>query len=103
LDKVNIIIYKITGRQLFFNVPSKVCEECDLTVHLTTKIIKEFNIADSNKINVEVKPWLSNIISAIRKRAFHPPVLIINGNVFSQGKVPDEIELKNKILSELRE
>jgi hypothetical protein len=99
IRNVNILIYKITGRQLFFNVPSRICEECDLTVGLTKKIIKEIN--EDNKIKVEVKPWLSNFISAVAKRALHPPVVLINGYIFSQGKVPDEKELKQRILHEL--
>ena len=103
---VNILIYKITGRQLFFNVPSRICEECDLTVGLTQKIVNEINKDNTdnnnnNKIKLEVKPWLSNLISAVIKGAFHPPILLINGHIFSQGIVPDQKELKRKILQEL--
>jgi hypothetical protein len=72
MGNVNILIYKITGRQLFFNVPSRICEECDLTVGLTKKIVNEINNYNDNndhnsenKIKVEAKPWLSNFISAL--------------------------------------
>jgi hypothetical protein len=108
VGKVNIIIYKITGRQLFFNVPSRICEECDLTVGLTNKIVSEINDKNNNnnnnaknKIKIEVKPWLSNFISAVAKGALHPPIVLINGHIFSQGRVPNHNELKRKILQEL--
>jgi hypothetical protein len=103
VGNVNIIIYKITGRQLFFNVPSRICEECDLTVGLTKKLVNEIDDKNNtkNKIEIEVKPWLSNFISAAAKGALHPPILLINGHIFSQGRVPDKNELKRKILQEL--
>jgi hypothetical protein len=98
LLKVNVLIYKITGRQLFFTIPSSVCEECDLTVSLANKVANEIK---DDKITIEVKPWLRNIVSAISKKALHPPVLLINGHVFSQGTVPDEKKLRNALLDEL--
>jgi hypothetical protein len=45
-DKVTIQIYKVTGKQLFFEVPSKICEECDLLINMTEKVVDG------------VKPWL---------------------------------------------
>lgn len=74
------------------------CEECDLTVSLANKVTNEIK---NDKITIEVKPWLRNIISAISKRGLHPPVLLINGNVFSQGIVPDEKKLRKALLDEL--
>jgi len=32
MKKVNVVIYKMTGKQFFFNVPESMCEECDLSV-----------------------------------------------------------------------
>lgn len=98
LSDVNVLIYKITGKQLFFNIPSSICEECDLTVNLAKKLANEIK---NDKITIEVKPWLRNVISAFSKRALHPPILLINGRVFSQGTVPDEKMLRDALLHEL--
>jgi hypothetical protein len=98
LSKVNVLIYKITGKQLVFTIPSSVCEECDLTVNLANKVANEIK---SDKITIEVKPWLRNIISAFSKRALHPPILLINGHIFSQGTVPNEKKLREALLDEL--
>lgn len=98
MGNVNIQIYKVTGKQLFFDVPSKVCEECDLLIDMTKRVVNEIN---DDRINVEVKSWLNNFVSAMTKHAWHPPVILVNNNIFSQGEVPDEKELKQKILEEL--
>jgi hypothetical protein len=98
IGKVTIQIYKVTGKQLFFEVPSKICEECDLLVNMTERVVDEIN---DSRINIEVKPWLNNLLSAILKQALHPPILLINGKVFSQGEVPDKSKLKERILEEL--
>lgn len=98
-NKVTIQIYKVTGKQLFFKVPSKICEECDLLVNMTEKVVDEIN---DNRIKIEVKPWLNNLLSAILKQALHPPILLINGEVFSQGTIPDKSKLKQRILKELK-
>lgn len=98
MGKVTIQIYKVTGKQLFFEVPSKICEECDLLVNMTKKVVDEIS---DDRIGIEVKPWLNNFLYAILKQALHPPVLLINGKVFSQGMIPDKNKLKQRILEEL--
>jgi len=99
MRRVKILIYKITGKQLFFKVPSRICEECDLTVNVAKRVADEIG---SDKIDIEIKPWLGNLVSAIAKKALHPPVLLINGHIFSQGIVPDEKKLRHKIMQELQ-
>ena len=99
MKKVNVVIYKMTGRQLFFNVPEKMCEECDLSIAQVKNVA---NKIDGNKVNIEVKPWLNNLLPALIKGGWHPPVVTINGKIFSQGIVPDAKELENKIREETK-
>jgi len=99
MTNVHILIYKITGNQLFFKVPPSVCEECDLTVNLAKKIVGDIG---EKGITLEVKPWMNKVISSIIKGGWHPPVLLVNGKVFSQGIVPDGQKLKETILEELK-
>ncbi len=98
LTKVRITIYKVTGNQLFFKVPSRVCEECDILVNVTTRVVNEIN---DNRVTVEIKPWLSNLRSSLIGGGWHPPVLLINGKLFSQGTVPNAKDLEQKIIQEL--
>jgi len=95
---VNITIYKMTGKQLFFNVPEKICKECDLSVASVKSVAKKMN---GNNINIEVKSWFNKMPQVLLKGGWHPPVVMINGKVFSQGIVPNIKELEIKIKQEL--
>ncbi|MDC8453456.1 MAG: hypothetical protein KGH99_07205 [Thaumarchaeota archaeon] len=99
MSNVHLVLYKITGNQLFFNVPSSVCEECDLTANTVKKILNEIN---DPRIEFEIKPWMNNLFSALRKGGWHPPVLLINGKIFSQGIVPEVQKLKENMIKELQ-
>ena len=99
MKKVNIVVYKMTGKQLFFNVPESVCEECDLSVALVKDATKKIK---SNEINIKVKPWFNNMLRVLLKGGWHPPVVMINGKLFSQGIVPDIKKFESKIKEELK-
>jgi len=92
MKKVNITIYKMTGKQLFFKVPEKVCEECDLSVERVKSVAKKIN---GNKINIEVEPWFNHMMKVLLKGGWHPPVVTVNGKIFSQGIVPDAQKLES--------
>ncbi len=93
--EVEVTVYRVTGRQLFFNVSRSVCEECDLTVAAVARAIKEL---DGVGVNFRVKAWLNNLPVALLHGAYHPPVLLVNGRVVSQGVVPAVEEIKRAIL-----
>lgn len=97
MKKVDIIVYKMTGKQLFFTVPESMCEECDLSVAQVKNVAKKFN----GSINIEVKKWFNNLPQVLLKGGWHPPVVVINGKIFSQGIVPDAEKLESKIKQEL--
>ena len=97
MKKVNVVVYKMTGKQLFFNVPESICEECDLSVERVKSVAKK--IGDS-KINIEVEPWFNHMMKVLLKGGWHPPVVMINGRIFSQGIVPDAQKLESKIRQE---
>ncbi len=93
--EVKVTVYRITGRQLVFNVSRSVCEECDLTVAAVARAIKEL---DGVRVNFRVKAWLNHFPVALLQGAYHPPVLLVNGSVVSQGIVPSVEEIKRAIL-----
>ena len=94
LDKVEIVVYRFTGRQLFFEVPQKWCEECDTTIGLARSVLRELGLENDRRVRLVIKPWMINLFEALAAGGWHPPVLLINGQVFSQGIVPDRQRLK---------
>ncbi len=85
--RFNITIYRFTGNQGFFSVPKKWCEECDLLISMVKNTIKHLGIED--KTQLTIKPWFLWWWQPLLKYiAFHAPILIINGKLVSQGKVP---------------
>lgn len=90
-----ITVYPITGHQLGpLSIPHRLCEECDLTIRLVRQIVSDLGRHD---IRVEVKPWLRHMFDALRRGGWHAPVVTIDGEVFSQGVVPDAEALKGRL------
>lgn len=79
-----ITVYPITGRQLFFKVPHRFCEECNLTIRAVRTLAER-----RGDIEVRVRPWFNHLFDALRRGGWHAPVVTIDGEVFSQGIVPD--------------
>ena len=93
-DKVDIVIYRITGPQGLVDIPHRYCEECDLTVRLVQSLLEE--LGDPN-ICLDVKPWMLYFWKPIWRGGWHAPILTLNGRVFSQGIVPEREALRDAI------
>jgi hypothetical protein len=91
---LEIVIYRFTGRQFFFNVPQQWCEECDMTIGLTRSVLRELGLENDRRVRLVIKPWMVNVLEAFASGGWHPPVLLIDNQVFSQGVVPDRQRLK---------
>ncbi len=92
----DVTIFYITGRQLGpLSVPQKWCEECDLTVRAVRNALDELD--PRGEIAFEAKAWLRHAFSALRHGGWHPPVLLIDGKVFSQGVVPAADALRSRL------
>jgi hypothetical protein len=99
---IEIIIYRITGKQFFFNVADAMCEECELTVGLTKKVLLELGVGKGDaRVTLTVKPWVEYSVEALRKGGWHAPVLLIDGKIFSQGIVPNKPKLKEYLEEKL--
>lgn len=92
---VTVTIYRVTGQQLFFRVAKPVCEACDLTVSAAIRAIHELDGIEARLI---VRPWLNYLPLALMQGALHPPVLLVNGEVVSQGFVPTVEGVKTAII-----
>lgn len=81
LPPVIITQYKWAGSWGPWTIRSR-CEECDLTTHRLRAVVeKEFK--DEN-VDLQIKPWLDNAWSCLRRGAWHPPIIMINGTLFYQ-------------------
>jgi hypothetical protein len=58
------------------------------------RVVEEVEDSD---IRVEVKPWLRHAFDALRRGGWHPPVVSVDGKVFSQGVVPDAAALRERL------
>jgi hypothetical protein len=90
-----ITVYPITGRQVGpFGIRHRFCGECDLTITAVRRLVADLRDDD---LQIEIKPWLRHALEALRRCGWHPPVVVIDGRVFSQGVVPDIDELKTAL------
>lgn len=86
---IEVTIYRFTGSQGIFRVPKKWCEECDLLLAMVKKTVSELDI--ESKTQLTIKPWFLYWWQPLLKyMAWHAPILIINGEVISQGTIPDK-------------
>lgn len=83
---MDVLVYRITGRQGKVTVPDWVCRECDQTVAAVQEASRRACIEG---VRVVVRPWLAHVAEAWRAGARHPPVVMIDGLVYSQAVVPD--------------
>ena len=92
----DVIVYYITGKQLGpISVPQSWCEECDLTIRAVRSALEEVDPA--GRIRLDVKPWMRHALPALLAGGWHPPVVLIEGSVFSQGVVPDREALRERL------
>ncbi|MEI6042789.1 MAG: hypothetical protein WCS37_00235 [Chloroflexota bacterium] len=101
MKQIEIVIYRITGKQLFFSVPDELCEECELTVRQVKIVLRELGVEGDPRIKLIVKPWFEYMSEALALGGWHTPVLLINRRIFSQGIVPERPLLKAYLEREL--
>lgn len=95
-----IVIYRYTGRQWFFRVPSAWCRECDALVAVVEQAIRELGI--ERAVDLKIRPWwIFWWLPLLAHGAWHAPILVVNGRVFSQGVAPDKETLKAYLAREV--
>ena len=93
-----VTVCPITGRQFWFlTIPHRLCEECDLTIRMVRGVIDDLG-DQGPRVELEVKPWLRHIWDHLRRGGWHPPVVAVDGKIFSQGVVPDPDALRATLL-----
>lgn len=85
---VTIVIYRFSGRQLFFRIPHRWCVEYDLTVGIVHQVVKQ--LGAGNQIRITVKLRLNSLLQALGRGGWRPPVVLINGKRFGLGVTADD-------------
>jgi hypothetical protein len=92
----DVIVYYISGRQLGpLSVPKSWCEECDLTLRAVEIALTEAD--PQGQLQFAAKPWLAHALPALLCGGWHPPVVLIDGKIFSQGIVPARTPLIERL------
>ncbi|MBI4090082.1 MAG: hypothetical protein HY421_01640 [Candidatus Kerfeldbacteria bacterium] len=81
-----VTIFRYTGTQGFFTIPSSACQECDTTIHLAQHLIAQF---PAGRVRLTIRPWWLCFWKVLWRGGWHPPIVTINGRVLSQGVVPE--------------
>ncbi len=90
-----VTVCPITGPQFGpLSIPHRLCEECDMTIRVVRQVVDEVGGED---VEVRIRPWLRHMFDVLRRGGWHPPVVMINDMVFSQGVVPDADALKERL------
>jgi len=86
--KVQITIYRFTGKQGLFTIPKDWCLECDVLIEMVQDVVKGLGM--EGKVDLKIRPWFPWAwFVFLRYFAWHAPILIINGKLISQGIVPE--------------
>lgn len=82
IDPVDVRVYKFTGWQGPFKIPESWCRECDMYVRTVDRAAEQVDV----DTDVEVIPWMTHILGALRFGGYHPPVLVVDGDRIAQGE-----------------
>lgn len=88
MEPIEVRVYRFSGPQLggLFSVPERWCRECDLFA----RAADDAALATDVPVEVNVVPWWSRILGALRYGGIHPPVMVVDGERIAQGHdVPD--------------
>ena len=97
MKKVQITIYRFSGKQGLFTIPKDWCPECDLLVDMVQDVVKELGMEE--KVDLKIRPWFPWMwFVFLRYFAWHAPILVINGKLISQGIVPE----RQRVAGELK-
>jgi hypothetical protein len=93
VEPVKITVHRWAGQKWFLRIRSE-CAECDLAVAQVRSLLAAH---PDWPVKLEVKPWLDHLWESLRRGGWHAPVVMVNGWVICQGKVPTRVELEEAV------
>jgi hypothetical protein len=89
-DVIRITLYRLAGQKWIFRIRSE-CAECDLAVGQLRALVSAH---PDWPVEVKVKPWLAYLWESLRHGGWHAPVVLVDGCLLSQGKIPARAEVE---------
>ena len=94
---VDLLLYRWGGKWGPFKVKIP-CGECTLTTDIVQDVLE--NELKTARVKLTVRDWLSHMIKAFFQGARHAPVLMVNGEVLSQGVAINRGVLAEAVMNE---
>ncbi len=89
-DDVKITVYRWAGRKWFLRIRGE-CIECDLVIGQAKHLLSAH---PDWPLALEIKPWLTYLWEALRHGGWHPPVILVDGQLIRQGTIPTRAEVE---------
>lgn len=93
LPKTKVTLYRWAGSLGPLQITSE-CVECDFAVAAIRSVLSAH---PDWPVEFEIKPWLDHIWEALRRRGWHAPIVLVNGRLATQGRVPTRAELERAL------
>nr|EGQ40504.1 MAG: hypothetical protein J07AB56_12340 [Candidatus Nanosalinarum sp. J07AB56] len=93
-ERAEIEVYVVSGLQGFVRIPEGFCKECNLFYRAAREAAEE---SDAD-IDIAVRSYWTCFPRPLLKGGYHPPVMLVNGELLSQGY---DVPTKEEILGEL--
>lgn len=87
-SEIVIEIYVVTGKHSFFSIPESFCKECNMSYHAAKEAADHVDV----EVDIRVKSYWTRFLRPLLKGGFHPPVIIVDDKLFSQGYDVPEVE-----------
>jgi hypothetical protein len=89
-EEADIEIYVVTGFHGFFRIPESFCKECNMFYQAAKKAAEE----SEKEVEIQVRSYWTGFLRPLLKGGSHPPVILVNGKMVSQGyDVPEPEEI----------
>lgn len=77
--------------------PLRITRDC-MDCILAVAAIREVMVAHPDwPVDLEIKPWLNHAWEALRRGGWHAPIVLVNGRLAMQGRIPTRGELEQAV------
>lgn len=83
-----IEIYIVTGRHGILSIPESYCRECDMFYRAAKQASEEVE----EEVDIRLKSYWTRFLRPLIRGGFHPPVILVDGDLLSQGYDVPEVE-----------
>lgn len=93
LPTIKIELYRWAGSL----GPLRITRDCMDCVAAVAAIREVMAAHPDWPVELEVKPWLNHAWEALRRGGWHAPIVLVNGRLAMQGRIPTRVELEQSV------